>query len=75
MTALDRLMPLLPHRRVRARFAWATGFSGVLFAVLFSVWLAQDQRHQLQQAVSDAARREASVLGQIVSMALAERQR
>ncbi|WP_052162231.1 hybrid sensor histidine kinase/response regulator [Aquabacterium sp. NJ1] len=75
MTALDRLMPLWPHRSVRARFAWAIGLSGVLFAVLFSVWLAQDQRHQLQQAVSDAARREANVLGQIVSMALAERQR
>ncbi|MBI5925914.1 MAG: response regulator [Aquabacterium sp.] len=75
MTALDRLQPYLPHRSVRARLAWVTGLSGVIFAVLLSFWLAQDQRQQLQQAVSEAARREASVLGQVVSLALAERQR
>ncbi|HEX5355962.1 MAG TPA: ATP-binding protein [Aquabacterium sp.] len=75
MTTLDRLHPYLPHRSVRARFAWVTGLSGVFFAVLLSFWLAQDQRQQLQQAVSEAARREASVLGQMVSWALAERQR
>ncbi len=75
MAALDQLMPFLPHRSVRARFAWATGLSGVFFAVLLSVWLAHDQRQQLQQAISEAVRREANVLGQIVSMALAERQR
>ena len=75
MTALDRLKPYWPLRNVRTRFAWATGVSGVLFAVLLSLWLAQDQRQQLQQAVSEAARREASALGQIVSTALADRQR
>ena len=52
MTALDRLKPYWPLRNVRTRFAWATGVSGVLFAVLLSLWLAQDQRQQLQQAVS-----------------------
>jgi signal transduction histidine kinase/ActR/RegA family two-component response regulator len=75
MAAFDHLKPYLPQRSVRSRFAWGTGVSGVLFAVLLSFWLAHDQRHQLQQAVGDAARREAGALGQIVSMALSERQR
>ena len=74
MSFFDRLTPFLPHRSVRARFAWVTGASGVLFAVLLAFWVAQDQRQQLQEAVSASARREAQVMGQMVSTALAERQ-
>jgi signal transduction histidine kinase/ActR/RegA family two-component response regulator len=74
MSVFARLTHLLPHRSVQARLAWATGLSGVLFAVLLSFWFARDQRQQLQQAVSESARREARVMGQIVSAALSERQ-
>jgi signal transduction histidine kinase/ActR/RegA family two-component response regulator len=74
MTAFAHLTPFLPHRSVQARLAWATGLSGVLFAVLLSFWVANDQRQQLQKAVSASARREALAMGQIVSAALNERQ-
>src|SRR5690606_4179550 len=70
----DRLSSLLPHRSLRARFAWVTGLSGVLFAVALAFWVAQGQRAQLQEAVSKSVKREARVLGQVISSALAERQ-
>ena len=74
MLYTDRLSSLLPHRSLRARFAWVTGSSGVLFAVALAFWVAHDQRLQLQQAVSASVKREARVMGQIISSALAERQ-
>jgi signal transduction histidine kinase/CheY-like chemotaxis protein len=74
MLYTDRLTSLLPHRSLRARFAWVTGLSGVLFAVVLAFLVAQDQRGRLQQAVSASVKREARVMGQIMSSALAERQ-
>ncbi|MFT3858732.1 MAG: ATP-binding protein [Aquabacterium sp.] len=74
MLYTDRLSSLLPHRSLRARFAWVTGLSGVFFAVALAFWVAHDQRQQLQQAVNASVKREARVMGQIISAALAERQ-
>lgn len=63
-----------PRHSVRARFAVFTGLSGVLFASVLAFWVVQGQRDQLLEAVNASVRREAAVLGQTISAALAERQ-
>ena len=63
-----------PRQSVRARFAIFTGISGVLFASVLAFWVVQGQREQLLEAVNASVRREAAVLGQTISAALAERQ-
>ena len=63
-----------PRHSVRARFAIFTGISGVLFASVLAFWVVQGQREQLLDAVNASVRREAAVLGQTISAALAERQ-
>jgi signal transduction histidine kinase/ActR/RegA family two-component response regulator len=70
----DRFAPFMPFRSVRARFAWASGLSGVLFAVLLAWGVTHNQRQQLQEAVSTAVRHEAVVMSHIITSALAERQ-
>ncbi len=62
------------HWSVRARVAFFTGISGVVFAVLLAAWVVHDQRIRLQEAVGAAVRREAHVAGQFLSVLLAERQ-
>jgi two-component system, sensor histidine kinase len=63
-----------PRHSVRARFAIFTGISGVLFASVLAFWVVRGQREQLLEAVNASVRREAAVLGQTISAALAERQ-
>ena len=63
-----------PRHSVRARFAIITGISGVLFASVLAFWVVQGQREHLLDAVNASVRREAAVLGQTISAALAERQ-
>ncbi len=74
MSASDPAQSYSPRRSVRVRFALAMGLSGVLFAVLLALWAVQAQRQQMQLAVNESVRREAEVLGQIIAMALSERQ-
>ena len=63
-----------PRHSVRARFAIFPGISGVLFASVLAFWVVRGQREQLLEAVNASVRREAAVLGQTISAALAERQ-
>ncbi len=65
---------LLPQRNVRSRFALVMGLSGVVFAAVLALGVVAAQRQQLQAAVNDSAHREADVLGQVIAMALNERQ-
>ena len=65
---------LSPRHSLRARFALLSGLSGVLFAVVLSIWVTQGQRRQVVEAVSQAVHREAQVLGQTIATELAERQ-
>ena len=74
MSQFDRFATFMPHRSVRARLAWVTGLSGVLFALLLAVGVTQNQRQQLQDAVSISVKHEAGVVGHIIAASLTERQ-
>lgn len=74
MPLLSRLPASLnPRRSLRARFAWALGSSGLVFALLTSAVVDAYQRAALVDTLGQAMHREAQLVARILEVALRDR--